>query len=314
MKKITLAITLMLLSSIVFGQFEFNGYQVPAPKVHAGDVRTIDTLDQYLLRSTAFYIYSAGTYGYVTPSNSFSQASGMHYSFAGSAQVTQILFIFGKKVVVTGADTHTAAIYTCGADSIAAGTALATGTFTSDNADTAGNYTTVTFATPPTVTGNFVVAVSGMSTTNNDTLVLLCNNNGDGLGERRLEVKMVAAYGGAWVKAATVFSTLNADAMMIPVLNITTGIPVTSSDLTVSGFYPNPAVSNANINFSLTKETKVSIRIFDITGKIYSQTSEVMTEGNHTYAIDLNNMANGSYYYTISTTEGQLTSKFEVVK
>jgi hypothetical protein len=314
MKKFTLFLTLMLFTSIVFGQFQFTGVQVPAPKVHVSDVRTIDTLDQYLLRSTGFYIYSAGTYGYVTPSNSFSQASGMHYSFTGNAQVTQILFIFGKKVVMSGADTHTAAVYTCGTDSLPSGAALGSGTFTSDNADTTGNYTAVNLTTPPTVTGNFVVAISGMSTTNNDTLVLICNANGDGNGERRMEVKMTAAYGGAWVKAKTVFSTFNADAMMIPVLNITTGIPVTSEDLSVSGFYPNPASSNANINFSLEKETKVNFRIFDITGKIYSQTSEVISAGNHTYAIDLNNYANGTYYYTISTTNGILTSKFEVVK
>lgn len=309
---------MMLVTSIVFGQFNYSGQQVLAPKINLnGDIKgTIDTLDQYLLRSTAFYIYSAGTYGYVAPSNSFSTETGMHYTFSGNASVTKLLLLFGKKVKMTTTDTHNAMIYNCGADSLPTGATLGTGTFTTDDVDTSatGGYTTVTFATPPTVTGNFVVAITGMSAINDDTLVIICNAAGDGAGEKRLKVKLIPAYGGMWTRAAAIFAGFNADAMMIPVLDITTGISATSNDLTLTGIYPNPASSDANINFSLSKETKVNIRIFDMTGRIYSQINEVLMSGNHTLKVDLSNMSNGTYYYTVSTSEGQLTSQFQVVK
>jgi hypothetical protein len=323
MKKFTFLIAMMLVSSIVFGQFEFTGKQIQSAKINTnknGVNRGVpDTLWQYLTRATNFYLYNAGTYGYVAPSNSFSTETGMHYTFSGSAKVTQLLLWFGAKYQIGATpNVHTAEVYKAGAaDSLPTGTVLGTGTFTTADVDTTGNFTSVTFTPAPTVTSDFVVAITGMSATNVDTLVLVCNSNaaGDGKLEHRLKVHLVAGYGGVWKSLSALFTGgFNGDAMMIPVIEATSGIPAVSNDLTLTGIYPNPASSNAAIKFSLSKDTKVNIKIFDVTGRIYSNVDDVMMSGNHISYVDLSNMSNGTYYYTVSTSDGQLTSKFQVVK
>lgn len=324
MKKFTFLIGMMLVTSIVFGQVNLKSYRqstVPGTQIGTDKVLTgtLDTLWQYYTRATGFFVYNAGSYGYIAPSNSFSTETGMEYSFTGSAKVEQLLMWFGHKQQMGASPcTTTAEVYNAGAaDSLPSGTVLGTATFTTADVDTTGAFTVATFTTPPSITGSFVVAITGMSTTNVDTLGLVCNDptTDNGNHEKRLKAHLVAAYGGVWKSLNTIFTGgFDADMMMIPVILTSTGIPVISNDLTLSGIYPNPARSDANINFSVSNNTKVNIKIFDVCGRVYYKVNEVMSAGNHILHVDLSNMSNGTYYYTVSTSKGTLTSKFEVIK
>jgi hypothetical protein len=96
MKKFTFLIGMMLVTSIVFGQVNLKSYRqstVPGTQISTDKVLTgtLDTLWQYYTRATGFFVYNAGSYGYVAPSNSFSTETGMQYSFSGSAKVEQLL-------------------------------------------------------------------------------------------------------------------------------------------------------------------------------------------------------------------------------
>lgn len=80
--------------------------------------------------------------------------------------------------------------------------------------------------------------------------------------------------------------------------------------------YPNPAANNATISYSLNKSGNVNIVITDLMGRVVMN----MEQGNQTagvaYSVDVNtaNLANGTYFYTLSVNGEKQTKKFVVSK
>ncbi|MBO7277600.1 MAG: T9SS type A sorting domain-containing protein [Bacteroidales bacterium] len=80
--------------------------------------------------------------------------------------------------------------------------------------------------------------------------------------------------------------------------------------------YPNPATNNATISYSLNKSGNVSIVITDLMGRVVMN----MEQGNQTagvaYTVDVNtaNLANGTYFYTLTVNGERETKKFVVSK
>lgn len=77
--------------------------------------------------------------------------------------------------------------------------------------------------------------------------------------------------------------------------------------------YPNPAASYANIEMEIANATNVSIRIFDMSGKVvYTKSLDNLTEGVYTETINCQNMQKGVYLINVLTESQMMTSKLIV--
>lgn len=91
---------------------------------------------------------------------------------------------------------------------------------------------------------------------------------------------------------------------------------ITRGGLTFSGAYPNPAINNTNIKFSLTKNADVTVEIMDMSGRVLNTIQQKgLVAGEHIVPISTANMAAGNYLYTVTTSNGDgIGSKLTVTK
>jgi hypothetical protein len=92
----------------------------------------------------------------------------------------------------------------------------------------------------------------------------------------------------------------------------TVGIVDIPSDAQI-GVYPNPAESYAVIGIKVQNQTKVSLKIYDISGKVvYSNESPVLNIGQNEININTSNFAPGVYTIVANTNSGILREKLVV--
>lgn len=93
------------------------------------------------------------------------------------------------------------------------------------------------------------------------------------------------------------------------------GVEETVSGVTVGQNYPNPFNGNTTVNYSLTNSDNVMIEITDLTGKVIAVMNEgVRAAGTHTVEINSANLAAGTYYYSVVTSNGRITRAMAVAK
>ncbi len=79
--------------------------------------------------------------------------------------------------------------------------------------------------------------------------------------------------------------------------------------------YPNPFNPVTNINFSLPKEGFVSIKVYDVTGRmVKTLVNEVIETGNYTVTFDGSQFASGIYFYRLETNNFMETKRMMLVK
>ncbi len=72
-------------------------------------------------------------------------------------------------------------------------------------------------------------------------------------------------------------------------------------EFSLSQNYPNPFNPSTKINYTLPSDSKVTIKIFDITGKEVSTLVDAdMQAGNHTVDFKAGSLSSGVYFYTIN--------------
>ncbi|MBK7157638.1 MAG: T9SS type A sorting domain-containing protein [Ignavibacteria bacterium] len=79
--------------------------------------------------------------------------------------------------------------------------------------------------------------------------------------------------------------------------------------------YPNPFNPSTKINFSIPKQSFVSLKIYDMLGKEVSQlVSEIKTAG--VYSIDFNalNLSSGTYFYQLKAGEFSDIKRMMLIK
>jgi hypothetical protein len=92
----------------------------------------------------------------------------------------------------------------------------------------------------------------------------------------------------------------------------TTGIVDIKADAQI-GVYPNPAESFAVVGIKLQNETKVSLNIYDISGKlVYNNESPVLHVGQNEININTSNFAPGAYTIVVNTNASVLREKLIV--
>jgi hypothetical protein len=87
------------------------------------------------------------------------------------------------------------------------------------------------------------------------------------------------------------------------------------AEFSISQNYPNPFNPSTKIDFSLPAESKVSLRVFDITGReVAVLVNSSMNAGTHTIDFDASALSSGIYFYTINTGSFTKTTKMILAK
>ncbi|MBE2219242.1 MAG: T9SS type A sorting domain-containing protein [Ignavibacteria bacterium] len=79
--------------------------------------------------------------------------------------------------------------------------------------------------------------------------------------------------------------------------------------------YPNPFNPVTNIRFDIPRRSNVTLKVFDITGKVVSEIYNGLSDpGKYTADFDATNLASGVYYYEINAVEPGSGNTFNSVK
>jgi len=94
--------------------------------------------------------------------------------------------------------------------------------------------------------------------------------------------------------------------------NVTIAAP---KNYTISQNFPNPFNPVTNITYNLPVDGKVSIKVYDISGREISTLADGnMTAGYHTVSFDASNLPSGVYFYKISADNFKDTKKMTLIK
>lgn len=85
-------------------------------------------------------------------------------------------------------------------------------------------------------------------------------------------------------------------------------------DISVSA-YPNPIVDNTIISFEVENDSKLSITLYDVKGRIITNSvlNKEVTSGNHTSKIDASNLASGVFFAKV-TLENKTGKSVKIIK
>lgn len=80
--------------------------------------------------------------------------------------------------------------------------------------------------------------------------------------------------------------------------------------------YPNPFNPSTKITFSLLKEGKISLRIYDVLGRLIESVkeNEVKLPGNYEVTFNANELPSGVYFYTLTSSDFVQTRKMILAK
>lgn len=79
--------------------------------------------------------------------------------------------------------------------------------------------------------------------------------------------------------------------------------------------YPNPFNPSTTISFNLTRDSNVSLRIYDLLGReVEVLVDGRMSAGTYTKVFDARNLPSGIYFYQLSSNQESLTKKMTLVK
>jgi len=83
----------------------------------------------------------------------------------------------------------------------------------------------------------------------------------------------------------------------------------------ISLIEPNPAKTEIRFDYFLTYGQNIDLAIYDVLGnKVMSIVSGLAVEGSNTMKIDISKLGSGNYYLQLTTTDGNVTKHFNVVK
>lgn len=321
---------LLLLSFVVAGSVSLSAQQ-PVTTVAQRNIATsgignpsvqnyFDTIDTYLLRATAYYTLTAGSSGYVLGSSNITTETGCHYSTVGNARVTELMIYFGGKTIMGNADMLRGNVYAVGTDSMPT-TSLASGQVSMSNADTSGFPTFIPITNPAFHNGDFFVSVE--YGTIDDSIMIMSTNplaaNGgpDGAGEKRC--RQNTSLG--WLRAADIWTiggnAYNADALILPIVEVQTGIEntVAMNGFTLQAAYPSPATDVVNFSFGITTGQEVNLVVYNQLGQtVAEQNLGQLATGKHTHQLSSTELPAGNYYFVLSGEQGRIGSKFTVSK
>lgn len=107
------------------------------------------------------------------------------------------------------------------------------------------------------------------------------------------------------------------DEIFYRVMDVPTSVENNSMpiDFVLHQNYPNPFNPITNISFSLNQRAKVSLKIYDVFGKLIKTLENgELNEGIYNYQFDGNGLSSGVYYYQLISGSRSLTKKMMLIK
>ncbi len=95
----------------------------------------------------------------------------------------------------------------------------------------------------------------------------------------------------------------------------TSGINTFEAAKTEVAVYPNPAKNFATLEVNLTKSETITVNVLSVMGQVvYTQTFVNVPAGTQTIALNSENWSNGIYNVNVSTSNGSVSRKLEIIK
>ncbi len=93
-------------------------------------------------------------------------------------------------------------------------------------------------------------------------------------------------------------------------------VTMNPNEFSLAQNYPNPFNPSTTINFSLAKETNVSLKVFDLLGQEISSlvNNQFMNAGSYSYKFDASTLASGTYIYRLEAGDFVQTMKMTLTK
>jgi hypothetical protein len=78
--------------------------------------------------------------------------------------------------------------------------------------------------------------------------------------------------------------------------------------------YPNPAMKQTVLNFTLDKKSDVTVKVTDFLGNVILTKSITDVSGKYSFPVNVENFSAGTYFYTVIAETATSTGRFSVVK
>lgn len=126
-----------------------------------------------------------------------------------------------------------------------------------------------------------------------------------------------------YVVTATGVYHYHCDNHFAPPLNMTGSFTAVASGvslppqttMTMNPIYPNPAMDEAMVDFTLKDPAHVTLRIYNASGSLMqTPTNETMSAGDHMLMIDTKDLPSGNYQYVLQSGDDVLRRAMIVVK
>lgn len=99
------------------------------------------------------------------------------------------------------------------------------------------------------------------------------------------------------------------------VTDVETEMGVVPEKFSLSQNYPNPFNPSTKIKFSIPQESRVSLKLYDVTGKeVGTLVNEFMQTGSYTINFNANELSSGIYFYQLQTDGFVQTKKMTLLK
>ncbi len=323
MKKIYILFAVLIFAGYTYGQQRSISGVINLEKPNFSVKTPTDTLEPGQFLSGSPVLYSATGGGYVVGNNSYGDiAKGQQFLVTTGYKIEGALYWFGAKEAVSGSGNvafkvwdmdGTTGTTTAGTGQTCPGTVLGTVSASIGNIDTAA-YTVATFATPITISGDYVIGfdVSGIST---DTVGLVSTTDGEG-GSGELTWEQWSDD--TWYTLLQAWP-LDFDLAIFPIVDMTVGCVDGNNfifGMKLSQNYPNPTSNQCLIEYELKNNASdVSLDIIDANGRtVLTKEQGNKTAGIYSINLDVTNLANGTYYYSLNANDQKLIKRMTIVK
>jgi len=167
--------------------------------------------------------------------------------------------------------------------------------------------------------GGFVKLVldAPVTITAGEEILIVAGHYGDDVAFSTAQGTEVQTVFGFTDDGATLFSLTSPSAVMIraDLRDFTSVEEVTVDNISVSQNVPNPFTNNSVITYNLNEAANVSVQIVDVTGKVVTTINEGnQNAGEHNITIDGSTLAEGTYFYTFTAGNYQVTKRMVVSK
>ena len=306
MKKIILAVLGLFVGSTMFAQnfsaipkkFDKGTIKLPSASVKT----TCDTLDPIAGNDT-ITVYSIvdaqGNFkGYMTGTNPYFTSNGEYFTYTGTGtQLSEMYVYFGEVNDGGNGTSISVKVYTPLNDTTPGTELASTNVPLSDI--TTSSLTHITFSTPATISGNFIITIDD-PTGNNDSIAIYSNKSGHSTPP---DIAL-AKYNGQWYPIDHLMQNLSP--LSLAIMPIICDNQTNAETAALNNVVVYPTLTSGKILFGGANNAMVDI--YDITGKKVASFNNV---NNH---INISNLNNGVYVLRMMQDGKMLVKKIVLQK